>query len=80
MPDGTVFVASGSINGLNPAVYSNNNPTYEILDRNGVSNGRSIPMDILTKNQPYYMVCKQPTGFLAALIYIVSVCSSAEGW
>jgi len=55
MPDGTVFVASGSLNGLDPSVASNNNPTYEILNRNGVSNGQNIPMDILQKNQPYYM-------------------------
>lgn len=56
MADGTVFVASGSLNGLDPAVKSNNNPTYEILNRDGVSNGQNIPMSILEKNQPYYMV------------------------
>ena len=55
MPDGTVFVASGSLNGLNPTVLKNNNPTYEILNAQGVSNGRSIPLEILNKNQPYYM-------------------------
>ena len=55
MPDGTLFVASGSLNGLDPTVKENNNPTYEILDRNGVSQGRNIPMEILNKNQPYYM-------------------------
>jgi Glyoxal oxidase N-terminus len=55
MPDGTVFVASGSLNGLNPTVLSNNNPTYEILSPGGVSQGNNIPMDILAKNQPYYM-------------------------
>jgi hypothetical protein len=55
MPDGTVFVASGSLNGLDPTVASNNNPTYEILDRNGVSLGQNIPMAILQNNQPYYM-------------------------
>lgn len=57
LPDGTVFVASGSLNGLDPAVQANNNPTYEILNRDGVTNGQNIPMDILVKNQPYYMVC-----------------------
>lgn len=55
MPDGTLFVASGSLNGLDPGVPSNNNPTYEILDINGVTRGESIPMEILVKNQPYYM-------------------------
>jgi hypothetical protein len=55
MPDGTNFVASGSLNGLDPNVPANNNPTYEILDRNGISSGKSVPMDILTKTQPYYM-------------------------
>ncbi|KAI9674055.1 MAG: hypothetical protein M1829_003898 [Trizodia sp. TS-e1964] len=53
--DGTVFVASGSLNGLNPTVQANNNPTYEILDASGVTNGVRIPLDILVKNQPYYM-------------------------
>jgi Glyoxal oxidase N-terminus len=55
MPDGTVFVASGSLNGLNPTVLSNNNPTYEILSAGAVSQGNNVPMDILAKNQPYYM-------------------------
>jgi hypothetical protein len=76
MPDGTVFVASGSLNGLNPAVNANNNPTYEILDRNGVSNGRNIPMDILAKNQPYYMVCTHNGLSHGADIYSIrlSIC------
>ena len=55
MPDGTVFVASGSLNGLDPTVPANNNPTYEILNVNGVSSGVSIPLAILETNQPYYM-------------------------
>ena len=55
MPDGTIFVASGSLNGLDPTVQTNNNPTYEILNNQGISNGVSIPMDILAVNQPYYM-------------------------
>ncbi|MCJ1337760.1 hypothetical protein MMC09_003043 [Bachmanniomyces sp. S44760] len=55
MPDGTIFVASGSLNGLDPTVPANNNPTYEILNNQGISSGISIPMDILAKNQPYYM-------------------------
>jgi len=55
MPDGTIFVASGSLNGLDPTVNANNNPTYEILSANGVSQGKNIPLEILEKNQPYYM-------------------------
>lgn len=55
MPDGTLFVASGSLNGLDPTVKENNNPTYEILNAQGVSNGKNIPLEILNKNQPYYM-------------------------
>lgn len=55
MPEGTVFVASGSLNGLDPNVPANNNPTYEILNADGITSGTSIPMDILNKNQPYYM-------------------------
>ncbi|KAI4722115.1 galactose oxidase [Aureobasidium sp. EXF-10727] len=55
LPDGRLFVASGSLNGLDPTVPANNNPTYEILDKNGKSSGVSIPMEILVKNQPYYM-------------------------
>jgi Glyoxal oxidase N-terminus/Domain of unknown function (DUF1929) len=55
MPDGTVFVASGSLNGLDPTKSANNNPTYEILDQNGISSGKNVPMDILVKNQPYFM-------------------------
>lgn len=55
MPDGTVFVASGSLNGLNPTVLANNNPTYEILSPSAITRGNNIPMSILEKNQPYYM-------------------------
>lgn len=55
MPDGTIFVASGSLNGLDPAKPENNNPTYEILNANGTPRGTSIPMAILSQNQPYYM-------------------------
>ncbi|EGE82732.2 hypothetical protein RJZ56_005118 [Blastomyces dermatitidis] len=53
--DGTVFVASGSLNGLNPSVIANNNPTYEFLDKNGISHGQSVLFPILEENQPYYM-------------------------
>jgi len=31
----------------------NNNPTYELLDREGRPDGKSIEMDILVGNQPY---------------------------
>lgn len=55
MPDGTIFVASGSLNGLNPADQANNNPTYEILSPTAVTQGENIPLEILEKNQPYYM-------------------------
>ncbi|KAK4965659.1 hypothetical protein LTR66_012098 [Elasticomyces elasticus] len=55
MADGTLFVASGSLNGLDPTVLVNNNPTYEILSPQGLSRGVSVPMEILVKNQPYYM-------------------------
>ncbi|KAF2275068.1 DUF1929-domain-containing protein [Westerdykella ornata] len=55
MPDGRIFVASGSLNGLDPSKPENNNPTYEMLDRNGAPQGGSINMEILSKNQPYYM-------------------------
>jgi Glyoxal oxidase N-terminus/Domain of unknown function (DUF1929) len=40
---------------MNPYDMANNNPTYEILDRNGISNGKSVIMDILERNVPYYM-------------------------
>ncbi len=53
--DGTIFVVSGSLNGLDPSKPENNNPTYEILDAQGVTNDISTPMEILVRNQPYYM-------------------------
>ncbi|KAK0788112.1 hypothetical protein LTR75_012715 [Friedmanniomyces endolithicus] len=55
MPDGSIFVASGSLNGLNPTVLANNNPTYEILSAEGVTLGQYITMQLLVKAQPYYM-------------------------
>ena len=55
LADGRVFVASGSLNGLDPSVPNNNNPTYEILSATGFTEGKSIKMSILEKNQPYYM-------------------------
>lgn len=55
LADGRLFVASGSLNGLNPTVLENNNPTYEILSATGISSGTNVPLEILNKNQPYYM-------------------------
>ncbi|KAL5119478.1 hypothetical protein ACEQ8H_002543 [Pleosporales sp. CAS-2024a] len=55
MPDNTIFVASGSLNGLDPTKPENNNPTYEILNADGTPQGVSTNMEILSKNQPYYM-------------------------
>lgn len=55
MPDSKIFVASGSLNGLDPSKPENNNPTYEILNADGSPQGKSINMEILSKNQPYYM-------------------------
>ncbi|KAF2709477.1 carbohydrate-binding module family 18 [Pleomassaria siparia CBS 279.74] len=55
MPDSTIFVASGSRNGLDPSKPENNNPTYEILKADATPVGTSVPMGILSKNQPYYM-------------------------
>ena len=55
MSDGTLFVASGSLSGLDPTVDTNNNPTYEILDGNAITRGDSLTMDLLVKAQPYYM-------------------------
>ena len=55
MPDGSIFVASGSLNGLDPTVLANNNPTYEVLSPGAITRGANIEMEILEKNQPYYM-------------------------
>ncbi|KAL7274155.1 hypothetical protein RUND412_002955 [Rhizina undulata] len=55
LADGRVFVASGSLNGLDPTVPANNNPTYELLSPAGISSGVNYTLDILVKNQPYYM-------------------------
>jgi hypothetical protein len=55
LADGSIFLCSGSLNGLDPTVLANNNPTYEILNSQAVSNGVSIPLGILEKTQPYYM-------------------------
>jgi hypothetical protein len=53
--NGKVFVASGSLNGLDPTRPRNNNPTYEFLSSAGEPIADSIPLDILVRSQPYYM-------------------------
>ena len=53
LSDGRVFIAAGSLNGLNIYNPKNNNPTYELLDQWGKPDGKSIKMDILVRNQPY---------------------------
>ena len=55
MPNDQIFVASGSKNGLDPSKPENNNPTYEMLNADGTPQGTSFNMEILSKNQPYYM-------------------------
>jgi hypothetical protein len=55
LSDGTYFVVSGSLNGLDPTNKANNNPTYEVLSRNGTPTGVSTQMSILVRNQPYHM-------------------------
>jgi hypothetical protein len=55
MPDGRVFVVSGSLNGKAPTDPKNNNPTYELLDVFGKPIGESISMALLKKAEPYYM-------------------------
>jgi hypothetical protein len=55
LADGSLFVASGSLNGGQPVNLPNNNPTYEILDAQGFSKGSSHVMEILDRNPPYYM-------------------------
>jgi hypothetical protein len=55
LADGSIFMCSGSKNGLVPTNLSNNNPTFELLDHEGYPHGASRTMAILEKNQPYYM-------------------------
>ncbi|KAF1983887.1 carbohydrate-binding module family 18 [Aulographum hederae CBS 113979] len=55
MGDGSIFVISGSLNGMDPTRPENNNPTFEMLNPDGTTQGNNIPMDILVKAQPYYM-------------------------
>ena len=53
LSDGQVFIASGSLNGMNTRDPKNNNPTYELLNRYGKPYGKHITMDILVESQPY---------------------------
>lgn len=55
MSDSSIFVASGSLNGLDPTVSKNNNPTYEILNADGTPRRGSTEWPLLVKAQPYYM-------------------------
>ena len=50
-----MFVASGSKNGLDLTVPTNNNPTYEILSTDGITQGQSIGLGLLVKVQPYHV-------------------------
>lgn len=53
LSDGKVFIASGSLNGMDLRDPKNNNPTYELLDEHGKPLGKHIPMRVLIENQPY---------------------------
>lgn len=55
LPDGCIIVASGSLNGDDPNCSVNNNPTFEILNPDGITSNISIPMTILEQNQPYFL-------------------------
>lgn len=50
---GQVFIASGSLNGMDLRNPKNSNPTYEMLDKHGKPFGTDTPMEILVENQPY---------------------------
>ena len=52
LADGTIFVAAGSKTGMDLGNNEANNPTYEILNRDGTPRGKSIQMDFLIANQP----------------------------
>lgn len=55
MQDKRLFVASGSLNGMDPMQSENNNPTYEVLNADGMPANESTILPILSENQPYYM-------------------------
>ncbi|KAI5296681.1 hypothetical protein KEM52_000005 [Ascosphaera acerosa] len=55
LPNGHIMVVAGSLTGLDPSQPKNNNPTYEMINADGLPYGTSIPMAILVDSQPYYM-------------------------
>jgi hypothetical protein len=55
LPSGEVLVCSGSLNGLDPTVSGNNNPTCELLDAAGIPKVGSKRCDLLVNTQPYHM-------------------------
>ncbi|ETN38111.1 uncharacterized protein HMPREF1541_07735 [Cyphellophora europaea CBS 101466] len=52
---GNKLASKRYLTGLDQYNPVNNNPTYEILDRHGISSGDNIDMEILINNQPYFM-------------------------
>ena len=52
LADGSIFIAAGSKTGMDLGNNEVNNPTYEILNRDGTPRGNSIQMDFLIANQP----------------------------
>lgn len=77
LADGTVFVASGSLNGLDPTIPANNNPTFELLSSAGVSSGMSTRMSILEAAQPVYMypfLHLLPTGDI--FVFVSTICQT----
>jgi hypothetical protein len=55
LPSGEVLVCSGSLNGLDPTIPANNNPTCELLDAYGRSKIGSKSFDLLVNTQPWHM-------------------------
>jgi hypothetical protein len=55
LPSAEVLVCSGSLNGLDPTVPANNNPTCELLDTDGTPKFGSKRFDLLVSTQPYHM-------------------------
>ena len=55
LADGSIFVASGSKTGMDLNDFDSNNPTYELLNRDGTPRGNSIWMELLHVNQPTHL-------------------------
>jgi hypothetical protein len=55
LPSGEILVCSGSLNGLDPTIEANNNPTCELLDGYGTSITGSKSFDLLVNTQPWHM-------------------------